>query len=817
MIIDVKMKGAKPSEPDGYICTSYEVPYDEAYIVKYEAQADAETAHHILMYGCDGAAYSDADIWNCPAMCKDSESQKIIFAWAKNAPPAVLPKGVGFKVGRKSTIKTIVLQIHYAKSFSADEQADYSGIRLHLTGQKQQYMAGIFLLLASFFQVPSQTPKFHVDASCVYSDETSMFPFAYRTHAHALGTVITGYQYNGTFQLIGKGNPQWPQAFYPANPSIEVKPGEKLIARCTYNSTGRDRVTYVGGTGNDEMCNFYIMYYSNSSSKEPGGECYTNQLPLLASMLPADSDVPLPPNPLLDEEAHGHHHHAGMTMTTSAEGGSTPSLFEASTVEPLSGPLQFQSEWPAESVRVGQVGGLATDKQGNVYVFHRGTRIWNAQSFDFKHQFQFQNEPIKEDTVLIFSKDGKLLRTFGAGMFYMPHGMTVDNNGNIWLTDVALHQVFRIPAGGTKPDLELGERFINGDDSFHFCKPADVAVLTSGEFFVSDGYCNSRVVKFSKDGSFIKQWGSQSLFKAQGPPPGTFDIPHSITVAEDLGLVCVADRENSRIQCFDLQGAFVRQIKHKDFGSRLFAVEYCPRHGGLLFAVNGHSFEGDNKAQGFTIDARSGSILEHWNLPVPKSLHTPHDVAVDSDGHNVYVGELNPSAVWKFSRHINITTQHSAGTQPVPQAVIDKESITQIADKKNKIEPEPANPGDGTTMEPARKEELLKTLTDQAEAEKSEEEDLSDFTPSIIIGVLLVIPVILLLVITLVLRMHSRGRTACFSGLRSPKVFSLQGFLGSSHKGFDKLSQDDSDHEGDAHSDSDHEEFRQPQKGKNKA
>lgn len=66
------------------------------------------------------------------------------------------------------------------------------------------------------------------------------------------------------------------------------------------------------------MCNFYIMYYSNSSSKEPGGECYTNQLPLLASMLPADSDVPLPPNPLLDEEAHGHHHHAGMTMTTPA-------------------------------------------------------------------------------------------------------------------------------------------------------------------------------------------------------------------------------------------------------------------------------------------------------------------------------------------------------------------------------------------------------------------------------------------------------------------------------------------------------------------
>ncbi|XP_025077136.1 peptidyl-glycine alpha-amidating monooxygenase B-like [Pomacea canaliculata] len=117
-IMDIKMKGAKPEEPDGYICTSYEVPYDEAYIIKYEAMADADTAHHILMYGCDGAAYSQADTWNCPAMCNDMASQKIIFAWAKNAPPAVLPQGVGFKVGRKSTIKTIVLQIHYAKSFS---------------------------------------------------------------------------------------------------------------------------------------------------------------------------------------------------------------------------------------------------------------------------------------------------------------------------------------------------------------------------------------------------------------------------------------------------------------------------------------------------------------------------------------------------------------------------------------------------------------------------------------------------------------------------------------------------------------------------
>ncbi|CAH2218585.1 jg13580 [Pararge aegeria aegeria] len=92
--------------------------------------------------------------------------------------------------------------------------------------------------------------------------------------------------------------------------------------------------------------------------------------------------------------------------------------------------------------------------------------------------------------------------------FYMPHGITVDKEGNVWLTDVALHQVFKFtPQSKSRPALVLGEKFVPRDDDNHFCKPSAVAVLSTGDFFVADGYCNSRIVKFAPDGTKILQWG----------------------------------------------------------------------------------------------------------------------------------------------------------------------------------------------------------------------------------------------------------------------------------------------------------------------
>lgn len=96
----------------------------------------------------------------------------------------------------------------------------------------------------------------------------------------------------------------------------------------------------------------------------------------------------------------------------------------------------------------------------------------------------------------------------------MPHGLTVDKQSNVWVTDVALHQVFKFPpnGGSGQPVLALGTRFEPGNDDTHFCKPSGIAVMTSGDFFVSDGYCNHRIVKFSADGRKLLQWGRSTVY-----------------------------------------------------------------------------------------------------------------------------------------------------------------------------------------------------------------------------------------------------------------------------------------------------------------
>ena len=96
----------------------------------------------------------------------------------------------------------------------------------------------------------------------------------------------------------------------------------------------------------------------------------------------------------------------------------------------------------------------------------------------------------------------------------MPHGLSVDHEGNVWLTDVALHQVFKFPpGGGDKPSLSLGMELQPGSGKDHFCKPTDVAVdVMTGDIFVADGYCNSRIVKFSAAGDYILEWGKASSY-----------------------------------------------------------------------------------------------------------------------------------------------------------------------------------------------------------------------------------------------------------------------------------------------------------------
>lgn len=188
----------------------------------------------------------------------------------------------------------------------------------------------------------------------------------------------------------------------------------------------------------------------------------------------------------------------------------------------------------------GQISAVSIDPNGNIGIFHRGERIWDASTFGSDNKFNTNRGPIRQSTIMLLDKTGSVLLEWGRNMFFLPHGLTIDSLGNYWITDVAMHQVFkfdgkdiekhkqqlmrqkfsqRVSSSETynatnlfanslvKPSLTLGEAFQPGNDNTRFCKPTAVAVESNGDFFVSDGYCNSRVIKFNKDGQRIMQWG----------------------------------------------------------------------------------------------------------------------------------------------------------------------------------------------------------------------------------------------------------------------------------------------------------------------
>jgi len=164
------------------------------------------------------------------------------------------------------------------------------------------------------------------------------------------------------------------------------------------------------------------------------------------------------------------------------------------------------------------------------------------------------------DTVFQFDKDGNLLTRFGAGMFVWPHGIDVDDQGNVWVADARGegnrgHQVIKFSPEG-EVLMRLGTAGVAGRTEETFDQPNDVLVAPNGDIFVGDGHPangNNRIVKFSSDGTYITEWGET------GSEPGQFHTPHALAM-DSQGLLYVGDRSNRRIQVFDQDGEFIRDF-----------------------------------------------------------------------------------------------------------------------------------------------------------------------------------------------------------------------------------------------------------------
>ncbi|XP_064901548.1 peptidyl-glycine alpha-amidating monooxygenase isoform X15 [Columba livia] len=645
--LDIRMRGVTPKQSDTYLCMSVPLPVDdEAYVVDFKPHASMDTVHHMLLFGCNEPS-STENYWDCDkGTCKDKSN--ILYAWARNAPPTRLPKGVGFRVGGETGGRYFVLQVHYGDiSAFRDKHKDCSGVTLHLTHQKQPLIAGMYLMMSVNTVIPPGEKVVDADIACHYK-RFPMHLFAYRVHTHRLGKVVSGYRVrNGQWTLIGRQSPQLPQAFYPVEHPVDVSYDDILAARCVFSGEGRTTETHIGGTANDEMCNFYIMYYMEAKHAVSYMTCTQNMNPEMFRNIPQEANIPIPVKSDMLKMMHGHHEE---TKDTDKSSLLQQAKKEEGEILDQDFHIEEAVEWPGLDLKLGQVSGLALDPENNLVIFHRGDHVWDENSFDSKFVYQQRGlGPIEQNTIIVLNpSNAKLLNSVGKSLFYLPHGLSIDKNGNYWATDVALHQVFKLGANNKEPLLILGVALQPGSDKNHFCQPTDVAVdPITGSIYVSDGYCNSRIIQFSPNGLYMMQWGEGTETSLGRARPGQFRIPHSLALIPDFSQLCVADRENGRIQCFRLEtGEFIREIKHKSFGRELFAVSYAP--GGLLFAVNGMPYPGEAEpVQGFVMNFSTGEIIDTF-IPVRKSFEMPHDVVASAD-KTVFVGDVHARAVWKFA------------------------------------------------------------------------------------------------------------------------------------------------------------------------
>lgn len=333
----INMPDVRPDHAEQYLCVSKRVPFTPAdqYIVGFNPRGDTSRVHHMLLYGCQypGVLLRDTPdvVWDCGRMhANDNDDamnsnqigsydngpvcagyQQILYGWALDAPSLKLPDGVGFKVGTPdSGINFLVLQVHYGHHMAfarAPAITDNSGLLLDVARSGVTKRAGILLLVSLGFVAEGKSKH---EIWCEMHENIEMHPFRYRVHTHKLGTRVMGARLTPAMHrfapqnrlssnsssgddddgvqrdvVIGVGDPQQPQMFYPVtDDGIVIRRGDTVYAHCEYDND-KGHIVDMGDTGEDEMCNFYMMYWTDSPNLIERDTCYQqNPMPRYTSL-----------------------------------------------------------------------------------------------------------------------------------------------------------------------------------------------------------------------------------------------------------------------------------------------------------------------------------------------------------------------------------------------------------------------------------------------------------------------------------------------------------------------------------------------------
>lgn len=278
-------------------------------------------------------------------------------------------------------------------------------------------------------------------------------------------------------------------------------------------------------------------------------------------------------------------------------------------------PYTVAADWPQmpKGYNFGEASGVDVDKQGNVWVFNRGR--WPVMEFD---------------------RSGRMLQAWTEDTFRVKsaHGLRVGPDGNLWCVDVEGHVVFKMSPDG-RVLMVLGNRqgvAGNNDAQDAFNRPTNVAFRPNGDFYVSDGYVNSRVIEFTPEGEYIRHWGRK------GTGDGEFNLVHDVVV-DSRGRVYVADRTNERVQVFDEEGKFL--AKWTGIGAP-WGLAYSPREQAIYMCDGKY-----NRISKLNLEGQVLGVMSSWGK-APGKVDYVHSIAIDPADNSLYTVEIKNWRVQKW-------------------------------------------------------------------------------------------------------------------------------------------------------------------------
>ena len=346
---------------------------------------------------------------------------------------------------------------------------------------------------------------------------------------------------------------------------------------------------------------------------------------------------------------------------------STSAFVQEKGGDDRTGPYDVVANWPQPLAFAkpgyiwGSTGGIFAESPDRVFIANRGelklpatlppgfTGFWGSIEQATTPTPEFRN------CIVVVNREGKAVESWAQWDYLFadgrgPHSVLIspyDPAHNVWVVDDIHHQIFEFTNDGKRMLMSLGVRDEAGSDGTHFKRPTDIAWLPDGTFFVSDGYGNTRVAKFDRNGKFLMSWGTR------GTGNGEFNTPHSITIDRNRR-VYVSDRANNRIQVFDENGKYLDQFQRitQPYHIRISDDQFLWAFSGPLDRLMKYDLQ--------------GHLLYAWGThgTTPGLFWAVHEFSVDSDG-NFYTAEVFGGRSQKFSPRPGADPSHAFKPQPL--------------------------------------------------------------------------------------------------------------------------------------------------------